>query len=106
MENAAAQEDGRDAGRIPRTIECEVAEDLVNACVPGDVITVCGIVKVRARSRVRATVRTLYAGGAARAGDERGCRCGQGWLQAQEPLPAVHRRAFHHKLEVERLGEA
>ncbi|KAJ3446597.1 intein-containing DNA helicase mcm8 precursor [Anaeramoeba flamelloides] len=34
-----------DAGRIPRTIDCEMTEDLVNQCSPGDVLTVTGIVK-------------------------------------------------------------
>ncbi|XP_061478488.1 DNA helicase MCM8 isoform X2 [Rhineura floridana] len=39
-------DDQREAGRIPRTIECELIQDLVDSCVPGDVITVTGIVKV------------------------------------------------------------
>ncbi|THU55540.1 hypothetical protein C4D60_Mb11t07640 [Musa balbisiana] len=33
-------------GRVPRTVECELAEDLVDSCIPGDVITVTGIIKV------------------------------------------------------------
>ncbi|XP_055892366.1 DNA helicase MCM8-like [Biomphalaria glabrata] len=36
----------KDAGRIPRTIDCELTRDLVDACVPGDIVTVTGIVKV------------------------------------------------------------
>ena len=36
----------REGGRVPRTVECEVKEDLVDVCVPGDLITVTGIVKV------------------------------------------------------------
>nr|XP_020649324.1 DNA helicase MCM8 isoform X1 [Pogona vitticeps]XP_020649325.1 DNA helicase MCM8 isoform X1 [Pogona vitticeps]XP_020649326.1 DNA helicase MCM8 isoform X1 [Pogona vitticeps] len=39
-------DDHREAGRIPRTIECELVQDLVDSCVPGDVITVAGIIKV------------------------------------------------------------
>ncbi|XP_003215325.1 DNA helicase MCM8 [Anolis carolinensis] len=39
-------DDQREAGRIPRTIECELTQDLVDSCVPGDVITIAGIVKV------------------------------------------------------------
>jgi DNA replicative helicase MCM subunit Mcm2 (Cdc46/Mcm family) len=31
---------------MPRTVECELTEDLVDACIPGDVVTVCGIVKI------------------------------------------------------------
>ncbi|CAM6118553.1 unnamed protein product [Calypogeia fissa] len=33
-------------GRMPRTVECELSEDLVDACVTADVVTVCGFVKV------------------------------------------------------------
>ncbi|WOL04368.1 putative DNA helicase MCM8 isoform X1 [Canna indica] len=33
-------------GRVPRTVECELTEDLVDSCIPGDVITVTGIIKV------------------------------------------------------------
>ncbi|XP_059176311.1 DNA helicase MCM8-like [Physella acuta] len=36
----------KEAGRIPRTIDCELTRDLVDSCVPGDVVTVSGIVKV------------------------------------------------------------
>ncbi|KAG6550803.1 hypothetical protein Mapa_007707 [Marchantia paleacea] len=36
---------GHEEGRIPRTVDCELTEDLVDACVPADVVTVCGIVK-------------------------------------------------------------
>ncbi|XP_075420095.1 DNA helicase MCM8 [Tenrec ecaudatus] len=41
-----SSDDHREAGRIPRTIECELVHDLVDSCVPGDVVTVTGIVKV------------------------------------------------------------
>lgn len=41
-----ASDDKREAGRIPRTIECELVQDLVDSCVPGDMVTVTGIVKV------------------------------------------------------------
>lgn len=33
-------------GRIPRTIDAELFADLIDSCVPGDIATVCGIVKV------------------------------------------------------------
>ncbi|XP_068668987.1 probable DNA helicase MCM8 isoform X1 [Aristolochia californica] len=33
-------------GRVPRTVECELTEDLVDACIPGNVVTVTGIIKV------------------------------------------------------------
>ncbi|WCJ34583.1 minichromosome maintenance 8 [Euphorbia peplus] len=32
-------------GRVPRTVECELTEDLVDACIPGDVVTVTGIIR-------------------------------------------------------------
>jgi hypothetical protein len=38
--------DGHEEGRLPRTVECELTEDLVNACIPGDIVTVCGIVEI------------------------------------------------------------
>ncbi|KAM4089890.1 hypothetical protein ACJW30_09G018100 [Castanea mollissima] len=33
-------------GRVPRTVECELNQDLVDACIPGDVVTVTGIIRV------------------------------------------------------------
>ncbi|ORY50759.1 MCM-domain-containing protein [Rhizoclosmatium globosum] len=39
-------DDQKDSGRIPRTVECELTEDLVDLVVPGDVVCVTGIVKV------------------------------------------------------------
>nr|AID55114.1 DNA replication licensing factor [Cocos nucifera] len=33
-------------GRVPRTVECELTEDLVDSCIPGDVVTVTGIINV------------------------------------------------------------
>ncbi|KAL8527636.1 hypothetical protein ACS0TY_005476 [Phlomoides rotata] len=33
-------------GRVPRTVECELTQDLVDACIPGDVVTVTGIIRV------------------------------------------------------------
>lgn len=40
--------DQMDAGRVPRTVECEVTNDLVDVVVPGDVVTITGFVKVLA----------------------------------------------------------
>lgn len=39
-------DDQRESGRIPRTVECELTADLVDSCVPGDMVTITGIVKV------------------------------------------------------------
>ncbi|XP_045794791.1 probable DNA helicase MCM8 [Trifolium pratense] len=32
-------------GRVPRTVECELTQDLVDSCIPGDVVTVAGIIR-------------------------------------------------------------
>ena len=31
---------------MPRTVECELTVDLVDACIPGDVVTVTGIIRM------------------------------------------------------------
>ncbi|XP_029962352.1 LOW QUALITY PROTEIN: DNA helicase MCM8 [Salarias fasciatus] len=36
----------REAGRIPRSVECHLTSDLCDSCVPGDTVTVTGIVRV------------------------------------------------------------
>ncbi|KAH9331564.1 hypothetical protein KI387_003672, partial [Taxus chinensis] len=33
------QAENHEEGRMPRTVECELTEDLVDACIPGDVVT-------------------------------------------------------------------
>ncbi|KAI4310727.1 hypothetical protein MLD38_035682 [Melastoma candidum] len=38
--------ENHEEGRVPRTVECELIEDLVDSCIPGDVVTVSGFVKV------------------------------------------------------------
>jgi DNA helicase MCM8 len=35
-----------EAGSMPKSIECELSRDLVDACIPGDVVTVVGEVKL------------------------------------------------------------
>ncbi|KAG8263584.1 DNA replication licensing factor mcm8 [Homalodisca vitripennis] len=40
-------DDQREGGRVPRNVEVELTEDLVDSCVPGDEVTITGIVKVR-----------------------------------------------------------
>uniref|UniRef100_A0A7S1NNR3 DNA helicase n=1 Tax=Eutreptiella gymnastica TaxID=73025 RepID=A0A7S1NNR3_9EUGL len=37
--------DGNEQGRIPRTIEVELKHDLCDCVLPGDMVTVCGIIK-------------------------------------------------------------
>ncbi|GLG92695.1 DNA replication licensing factor REC [Gryllus bimaculatus] len=40
-------DDQREGGRVPRTIECELTEDLLDSCLPGDVVSIIGVIKVR-----------------------------------------------------------
>lgn len=44
--------EGTEAGRVPRTIEVELTEDNVDSCVPGDVVTICGQVKVACNTKL------------------------------------------------------
>jgi len=39
-------EDGGEGGRVPRTVDCELTEDLCDSSQPGDVIKLSGVVKV------------------------------------------------------------
>ncbi|AQK94361.1 minichromosome maintenance 8 [Zea mays] len=41
-----ASADNHEEGRVPRTVECELTEDLVDCCIPGEIVTVTAIVKV------------------------------------------------------------
>ena len=36
----------KDGGRVPRTVDCELLEDLCDTVMPGDIVKVNGIVKV------------------------------------------------------------
>jgi DNA helicase MCM8 len=33
------------AGKLPKTIDCEIRDDLIDACISGDIVTICGIMK-------------------------------------------------------------
>ncbi|XP_065178607.1 DNA helicase MCM8-like [Sycon ciliatum] len=46
-------EEQREAGRIPRTVEVELTSDMVDSCVPGDVVTVAAIVKASGTDEAR-----------------------------------------------------
>jgi DNA replicative helicase MCM subunit Mcm2 (Cdc46/Mcm family) len=36
----------QEKGRVPKVLDVELADDLVNMCMPGDDITLTGIIKV------------------------------------------------------------
>lgn len=46
MKNFDSQDD---RGRMPRILEVELVDDLVGSCMPGDDVTVVGIIKVNVK---------------------------------------------------------
>lgn len=36
----------REEGRMPRTIDAELFSDLIDTCIPGDIVVICGVVRV------------------------------------------------------------
>ncbi|KAJ3344876.1 DNA replication licensing factor mcm8, partial [Kappamyces sp. JEL0680] len=51
-----------DSGRVPRTIECELTCDLVDIIVPGDIVSVSGIVKVLSTEEARSRGKGAQTG--------------------------------------------
>ena len=43
-----------EGGRVPRTVDCELLADLCDTCLPGDIVTVTGVVKVSSGEEARA----------------------------------------------------
>ncbi len=35
---------------MPKTIECEVKNDLIDSCISGDIVTICGVLKTEVQS--------------------------------------------------------
>ena len=33
------------AGKMPKTADCEIKDDLIDSCISGDIVTVCGVMK-------------------------------------------------------------
>ena len=33
------------AGKMPKTIDCEIKDDLIDSVISGDIVTICGIMK-------------------------------------------------------------
>jgi len=55
-------EEMKDPGRIPRSLECEMTEDLVDTCLPGDIVTVVGIVRVAVAPSEQGGMKSSSAG--------------------------------------------
>lgn len=36
----------REEGRMPRTLDAELFADLIDSCIPGDVVSICGVIRV------------------------------------------------------------
>ncbi|KAG0243034.1 DNA replication licensing factor mcm8 [Mortierella sp. GBA43] len=51
-------DDRMDSGRVPRTIDCEVTNDLVDRVIPGDVVEITGIVKVAQSEKNYSRIKT------------------------------------------------
>lgn len=41
------------AGKMPKTIDCEIKDDLIDSCISGDIITICGIMKTELQSDMK-----------------------------------------------------
>jgi DNA helicase MCM8 len=45
---------------MPKTIDCEIKDDLIDSCISGDVVTICGVMKTELQNDMK--------GGGARGG--------------------------------------
>lgn len=41
------------AGKMPKTIDCEIKDDLIDSCISGDIVTVCGIMKTELQNDMK-----------------------------------------------------
>jgi DNA helicase MCM8 len=53
-------DDQVDSGRVPRSMDCELSEDLVDSFLPGDVVYITGIVKVLSEEEGSACFSNTY----------------------------------------------
>ena len=51
---------------MPKTIDCEIKDDLIDSCISGDIVTVCGIMKTEAQNDMKG-----YGGGGGRGGGQK-----------------------------------
>lgn len=41
------------AGKMPKTIDCEIQDDLIDSCISGDIVTICGIMKTELQNDMK-----------------------------------------------------
>lgn len=41
------------AGKLPKTIDIEIKDDLIDACISGDIVTICGIMKTELQNDMK-----------------------------------------------------
>eukprot|EP00871_Galdieria_phlegrea_P002363 jgi/Galph1/3127/GphlegSOOS_G1815.1 len=46
IQEAGSDSTSKEAGRMPRMVDVELTGDLIDSCHPGDIVSICGIVKV------------------------------------------------------------
>ena len=38
---------------MPKTIDCEIKDDLIDACISGDIVTICGVMKTELQNDMK-----------------------------------------------------
>ena len=38
---------------MPKTIDCEIKDDLIDSCISGDIVTICGIMKTELQNDIK-----------------------------------------------------
>ena len=41
------------AGKMPKTIDCEIKDDLIDSVISGDIVTICGIMKTELQNDMK-----------------------------------------------------
>ncbi len=41
------------AGKMPKTIDCEIKDDLIDSCISGDIVTICGVMKTELQNDMK-----------------------------------------------------
>ena len=48
------------AGKLPKTIDCEIKDDLIDACISGDIVTLCGVMKTELQNDVKVRINFYF----------------------------------------------